>query len=245
VAVRRALDAGERVTRSPTRLDQPQAVDAGPAELFVIAADPVVQGVIRLAADTAAGVGRVTPISADRLPASMMTAERPIVVLDLDGAVPSIAPVAAVLDVAPDVRVVVLSERDDGAFVLEAMRLGAFAVLRKPDGLHTLSEVLAQVAGGERVLPNDLEQSAVSELRRFARQVHAASTVATPVTNREREILELAAEGFTTHQIGRRLGISPRTVEAHIAKLYRKLGVKTRIQAITRAAALGLIDMGE
>ena len=53
----------------------------------------------------------------------------------------------------------------------------------------------------------------------------------------------LLAEGFTTHQIGRRLGISPRTVETHARKLYRKRGVKTRIQAIARAASLGLIDL--
>ena len=47
-----------------------------------------------------------------------------------------------------------------------------------------------------------------------------------PITPREREILGLLAEGFTTHQIGRRLGISPRTVETHASKLYRKLGVR-------------------
>jgi DNA-binding CsgD family transcriptional regulator len=39
------------------------------------------------------------------------------------------------------------------------------------------------------------------------------------------------------------LGISPRTVETHVAKLYRKLGVRTRVQAVARAATLGLIDL--
>ena len=43
-------------------------------------------------------------------------------------------------------------------------------------------------------------------------------------------------------QVGRRLGISPRTVETHVAKLYRKLGVRTRVQAVARAAHLGLIE---
>jgi len=45
-------------------------------------------------------------------------------------------------------------------------------------------------------------------------------------------------------QVAKRLGLSPRTVEAHIAKIYRKLGVANRVQAISRAAALGLVDIG-
>jgi DNA-binding CsgD family transcriptional regulator len=44
--------------------------------------------------------------------------------------------------------------------------------------------------------------------------------------------------------LGRRLGISPRTVESHLSKLYRKLGVRTRVQAVSKAAWLGLIDVG-
>jgi DNA-binding CsgD family transcriptional regulator len=43
-------------------------------------------------------------------------------------------------------------------------------------------------------------------------------------------------------QVGNRLGISPRTVETHVAKLYRKLGVRTRVQAVSHAAQLGLIE---
>ena len=45
-------------------------------------------------------------------------------------------------------------------------------------------------------------------------------------------------------QVARRLEISPRTVETHVAKLYRKLDVRTRVQAIGRAASIGLIDLG-
>ena len=44
--------------------------------------------------------------------------------------------------------------------------------------------------------------------------------------------------------VAKRMGISPRTVETHLAKLYRKLGARTRVQAVSRAASLGLIDLG-
>ncbi|HEV8088395.1 MAG TPA: response regulator transcription factor [Actinomycetota bacterium] len=216
-------------------------MDGAAIDLFVFESDPVLEGVIRLAAAAAEGVGDVTVVTT--IDVEIWSSLRPtIVVLDLAGG-SDLSAVATIVDHAPLARVVVLSDRDDGPVVLEAMRRGVYGFVRKPDGLHELAETLTQIAAGERVVPPELERSAVDELRRFARQAHAASVVETSITAREREILALAAEGFTTHQIGRRLGISPRTVEAHIAKLYRKLGVKTRLQAVARAATLGLIDL--
>jgi len=216
-------------------------MDGAAIDLFVFESDPVLEGVIRLAAAAAEGVGDVTVVTT--IDVEIWSALRPtIVVLDLAGG-SDLSAVATIVEHAPLARVVVLSDRDDGPVVLEAMRRGVYGFVRKPDGLHELAETLTQIAAGERVVPPELERSAVDELRRFARQAHAASVVETSITAREREILALAAEGFTTHQIGRRLGISPRTVEAHIAKLYRKLGVKTRLQAVARAATLGLIDL--
>jgi DNA-binding NarL/FixJ family response regulator len=218
-------------------------VDGATTDLFVFETDPLVESVIRLAAAAADGVGEVTVVTALDV-ANWSTSRPSIVVLDLAGG-SDLSGVGAIVDRVPLARVVVLSDRDDGPLVLEAMRRGVFGFVRKPDGLHGLTQTLSHIAAGERVVPPELERSAVDELRRFARQAHAASAVQTPITDREREILELAAEGFTTHQIGRRLGISPRTVESHIAKLYRKLGVNTRLQAVARAATLGLIELDD
>lgn len=215
-----------------------------PIDLFVVSTQPVIEGVVRLAAGALAEVGRVVAVQDGDLADMLPTGAPTIVVIDLEPGASELAPLRS-LRLDQDARVVVLSDRSDGPLVLEAMRRGVFAFLRKPDGLHDLSEVLARVASGERVLPPDLELSAVDELRRFARRAQAASAMQGPITPREREILGLLAEGFTTHQIGRRLGISPRTVETHASKLYRKLGVKTRIQAIARAASLGLIDLDQ
>jgi DNA-binding NarL/FixJ family response regulator len=53
----------------------------------------------------------------------------------------------------------------------------------------------------------------------------------------------LLSRGLTMRQMATRLGISPRTVETHVAKLYRKLDVRTRIQAVSRAVSLGLIEL--
>jgi DNA-binding NarL/FixJ family response regulator len=63
------------------------------------------------------------------------------------------------------------------------------------------------------------------------------------VTARELQILSYVSEGFTIRQVASRLGLSPRTVDTHIAKIYRKLGVTNRVRAIGRATELGLIDL--
>ena len=76
-------------------------------------------------------------------------------------------------------------------------------------------------------------------LGRFAKQAREGSEMSARLTPREREILVMVSDGLTMQQIGRRLAISPRTVETHVAKLYRKLGVRTRVQAVSRAAISG------
>jgi DNA-binding NarL/FixJ family response regulator len=60
---------------------------------------------------------------------------------------------------------------------------------------------------------------------------------------RENDVLRMLAEGLTDREIAAALVISPRTVETHVAKLYRKLDVRTRIQAVSRAVSLGLIEL--
>ena len=69
------------------------------------------------------------------------------------------------------------------------------------------------------------------------------SQVRASLTLREHEVLMLISEGLTMRQMANRLGISPRTVESHMAKLYRKLDVRTRVQAVSRAVSLGLIEL--
>ena len=65
-----------------------------------------------------------------------------------------------------------------------------------------------------------------------------------PLTEREREVLCVAAEGLTARQIAARLGLAERTVTTHLAHIYGKLGVGGRVEAITEAARAGLVTVG-
>jgi DNA-binding NarL/FixJ family response regulator len=88
-----------------------------------------------------------------------------------------------------------------------------------------------------------LEQDAFRALGVMARRAREGAEVAARLTRRERQVLELLSAGMTMGQIATRIGISPRTVETHVAKVYRKLGVRTRVQAVSRAATLGLVEL--
>ena len=99
------------------------------------------------------------------------------------------------------------------------------------------------VAGGGRVLPPGYERDAVAALGRFARAARTERWASETLTPRELEVLRLLAAGLTIRQVATRTRISPRTVESHVTRLYRKLGVTTRVQAIARAASHGLIEL--
>jgi two-component system, NarL family, response regulator DevR len=139
--------------------------------------------------------------------------------------------------------VLVLADRADGDLVLRALRLGARGYVTKAEGLRDLAATIRRVVAGERVMTPSLEKDAMGALGRMARRAREGAEVEAGLTPRERQVLELLGGGSTIGQIASRLGISPRTVETHVAKLYRKLGVRTRVQAIARAATLGLVDL--
>jgi DNA-binding NarL/FixJ family response regulator len=141
------------------------------------------------------------------------------------------------------VRILVLSNRDDGEAVFESMRLGANGYLEKTTSLDALLDAMEAIGRGEEVFTAAHEQLAHSYLGDLAGRARAAAAAAAMLTPRELDVVQLVADGLTARQIASRLNVSPRTVETHIAKLYDKFGVRTRIQAIQRAAALGLIDL--
>jgi len=210
---------------------------------ILVAAHRTVRGVIELACREAG----VTVVDAAETAAEATVAcrsSRPeLLVLDLD--LPDADGLRVLADLGDDRpgSVLVLADRADGDLVLRALRLGARGYVTKADGLRDLATTIRRVVAGERVMAPELERDAIGALGRMARRAREGADVEAGLTPRERQVLEFLGEGMTIRQIASRLGISPRTVETHVAKLYRKLGVRTRVQAISRAATLGLVDL--
>lgn len=216
-----------------------------PIGVVVVGGHPVIGGVVRLACQGSRDLELLAEIDRSDLAAEgVIGSGADVAIIDVD--MPDgdgLAILEALVERAFDGRILVLTDRSDGTTVLDVLRLGAHGCLTKATGLRSIAAAVRRVAAGERLVDPSLERVAVSELGRFVRRARESTEARGVLTAREREILDLLAHGHTMHQIGRRLGISPRTVETHLGNLYRKLDVRTRVQAVARAASSGLIDL--
>jgi DNA-binding NarL/FixJ family response regulator len=214
------------------------------ARVVIAGGHPVIRGVVRLSCADAGGLDVVG--ETDDVEGAVELCRRlapDVLVVDVDLDEDGTRTIARLRGDAVDTPIVVLSDRTDGPTVLSALRLGVRGYVGKNDGLRSVGSAIRRVAGGDRAVAPELEQAAVAALGSLARQAREGSEMRANLTPREHEILQMVSEGLTMQQVGSRLGISPRTVETHVAKLYRKLGVRSRVQAVARAAQLGLIDL--
>ncbi|GAA6140372.1 response regulator transcription factor [Hydrogenophaga sp. 5NK40-0174] len=140
----------------------------------------------------------------------------------------------------PNAESVVISAIEDEAHALQAFALGATGYLVKNSWFGSFPQAVLQVVnGGASITPN--------LARRLLQRLDMRGVAAPQPTNRERlsdrerEILKMVAAGYTSVEIAERLSISAQTVNTHVRNIYRKLQVKTRAQAVTRAADQGLL----
>ncbi len=142
---------------------------------------------------------------------------------------------------SPHTRVVILSMHTNEAYVAEALRVGAVAYVPKQSTSDELVRAIREVVAGRRYLSPPLSQS---DIEAYVQKTRATALNAyETLTTREREVLQLAAEGRTNSEIAARLLISQRTVETHRANLMRKLGLRTQSGLIRYALHRGLLPM--
>jgi DNA-binding NarL/FixJ family response regulator len=140
---------------------------------------------------------------------------------------------------SPRTRTVILSMYANEAYVVEALRAGAVAYVLKESGAEELMQAVRAAAAGGRFLSPTISEHA---LRAYAQE--AGGGPADPydaLTAREREVLQLTAEGHSGGAIAGRLFISPRTVESHRSNLMRKLGVRNQKELVRYAVLRGLL----
>ncbi len=144
-----------------------------------------------------------------------------------------------VRNTSPHTRVVVLSMHNDEPYVIEALRAGAAAYLLKGSESTEIGQALKEVLAGRRYLSAPLSEWAINAL---ATRVADASDPLGTLSPREREVLQLAAEGFGNAEIAEKLFISPRTAETHRTNLMRKLGLQSQTDLVRFAIRKGLIS---
>lgn len=136
-----------------------------------------------------------------------------------------------------DVGVLVLTAYDDDPYVMAVLQAGANGYVLKTASPAEIVQAVRDVHEGKSALDPIVAQKLMAHI---AGRTEPPSPVET-LTERELEVLALAAKGYTNKAIGIQLGISDRTVQGHLAKTYQKLQANSRTEAVMRAVSLDLI----
>lgn len=167
--------------------------------------------------------------------------ERPeVVLMDLDlPGVDGIQATRRIRELAPEVKIVVLTAIQDPEIIADALAAGACGYVPKTRAVDELMDVVRRAAAGELVMP-ERDLAPVLEQLRGERSRSHAELMLRRLTPRETEILRALAAGETATQIAARLGISALTVQSHVKSILAKLGVHSKIEAVTLAWRHGL-----
>ena len=138
---------------------------------------------------------------------------------------------------SPRTQVVILTSLDDDRFVLPAMQAGALSYLLKDAAPDALAEAVRKAARGEVVL----HPRVAGQLLEAVRQPQRDSDALAPLSQREREVLMLLAEGMSNAAIAERLAIGDKTVKSHVSNVLAKLQLADRTQAAVYAWRRGLM----
>ncbi|MBI3942733.1 MAG: response regulator transcription factor [Chloroflexi bacterium] len=134
------------------------------------------------------------------------------------------------------VGILILTAYDDDPFVATALKAGANGYILKTASPDELVDAVRAVRQGRSALDPEILKKLIGRIS------GESSTPIEPLSDRELEVLRLAARGHTNKAIALNLGISDRTVQGHLGHIFAKLDVTSRTEAVTRAIRLGLIS---
>jgi two-component system response regulator NreC len=141
----------------------------------------------------------------------------------------------------PDVRILVLTMHENEGYLFQTLRAGAAGYMLKEAADTDLISAIRVVASGRFYLSPSAQSMLVSD---YLQRVHTGEErdSYSALTEREREILKLVAEGYTNNQIGERLFISPKTVDTHRTHVMDKLNLHSRAELVRYAMRRGLLE---
>jgi DNA-binding NarL/FixJ family response regulator len=146
----------------------------------------------------------------------------------------------------PETRVIILSMHANEEYVLQSLRAGAAGYLLKDAGTVELEIAIKAVAGGETYLSPPVSKHVISDyVRRMSAGEQETPSTLDRLTLRQREILQLIAEGQTTQEIARLLNIGVKTVETHRMQLMERLDIHDVAGLVRYAIRVGLISADE
>jgi DNA-binding NarL/FixJ family response regulator len=143
---------------------------------------------------------------------------------------------------SPHTKVIVLTQYEDREYVLPVVEAGASGFVSKTAASSELTSAIRSVYRGDSYLSPSVARLLVEDYREMAK-VGRSQDMSEQLTDREREILKLLAEGHSTPEIARMLVISPKTVERHKTNLMGKLDIHNRLDLFKYALRKGIITV--
>jgi DNA-binding NarL/FixJ family response regulator len=141
------------------------------------------------------------------------------------------------------VRIVILTTFEVDEYVFEALRLGASGFLVKDTEPAELLRGVRAVSEGNALLSPTVTRRLISEFATRGKKPKSSTTL-NALTDREREVMALVAEGLSNEDIARRLVVSPATAKTHVSRTMIKLGARDRAQLVVTAYETGLVRPG-
>lgn len=132
------------------------------------------------------------------------------------------------------VETLILTAYDDDPYIMAALEAGANGFVLKTAEPAEIIKAVRDIHGGESALDPTVARKLLTKMSKKDK-----STEIEPLTEREIEVLKLAGQGSTNKMIAADLGISDRTVQGHLARIYQKLNASSRTEAVMRAVSLG------
>lgn len=142
----------------------------------------------------------------------------------------------------PGTKVVALTQYDDKEYVFPLLEAGACGFISKVAASSELTSAIRCVYRGESFLSPSVTKLMIEDYQQGA-ALRVKNDPYEQLTDREREVLKLVAEGYTTQEIADILVISPKTVEGHRSSLMAKLDIPNRIELVKYALRRGIIDV--
>ena len=213
---------------------------ADPIRILIADDHLIIREGLRLILETAEGMELVGEAS-DGAEALRLAGEtRPDVIL-MDLRMPGMDGLTAIQHLSvehPHIAVVILTTYNEDDGMVRGLQAGARAYLLKDPDRQTLFNTIRAAARGETLLQPEV-------LARLLNQRAAPPSAAPELSERELEVLAAVGRGQRSKEIAYHLGISERTVKAHLASLYNKLGVDSRAAAVSTAIQRGLLSAGQ
>ena len=137
----------------------------------------------------------------------------------------------------PEVGILILTAYDDDPYVMAVLQSGANGYVLKTGQADELIQAVRDVYEGKSALDPAIARKLMSNMFKGVEK-----GIVDPLTERELDVLRLAAKGYTNKAIGVQLSISDRTVQGHLAHIFAKLQANSRTEAVMRGVSLGLIS---